>query len=44
MDTMLSNQFDPQIQNHIDQKTKPLGALGEFYNEMASFKSAGVTV
>lgn len=29
METMLNNQFDPQIQNHIDQKTKPLGALGE---------------
>ncbi|WP_353498701.1 nicotinate-nucleotide--dimethylbenzimidazole phosphoribosyltransferase [Vibrio sp. CB1-14] len=32
---MLSNQFDPQIQNHIDQKTKPLGALGELENVAA---------
>ncbi|WP_338165813.1 nicotinate-nucleotide--dimethylbenzimidazole phosphoribosyltransferase [Vibrio sp. 10N] len=26
---MLNNQFNSQIQHHIDQKTKPLGALGE---------------
>ncbi|WP_394151400.1 nicotinate-nucleotide--dimethylbenzimidazole phosphoribosyltransferase [Vibrio maritimus] len=26
---MLDTQFDAQIQNHIDQKTKPLGALGQ---------------
>lgn len=46
----MDRSFVQEIQVRIDNKTKPIGACGQlekvvqFYNKMADFESAGVTV